>query len=132
MLFNSEVWQGMNSTDITMLETIDHQLMKVICNGHAKTPSEFYYLDTAAITINHVIASRRVLYLHNIMNRSEGELVKRVYTAQRNNPRKGDFIEFVKKDFQDIYEPIDEETIRLQKKNTFTRLTLMNIWQSTY
>ena len=25
----------------------------------------------------------------------------------------------MKKDFQDIYEPIDEETIRLQKKNTF-------------
>ena len=116
VLFNSEVWQGMNSTDITMLDKIDHQLMNIICNGHSKTPSEYYYLETATIPIKHIIYSRRIMYLHNILNRSEGELVKRVYVAQRNNPTKGDFIELVKQDLNDIGEDFDEEKMRCQTK----------------
>ena len=119
VLFNIEVWQGMNSTDITMLNTIDHQLMKVICNGHSITPSESYYLETAAIPIKHIITSHRIMYLHNIQNRSEGELVRRVYTAQKNNPTRGDFIELVKQVFQDFCEPFYEEAILLENKNTF-------------
>ena len=59
------------------------------------------------------------MYLHNILNRSEGELVKRVYVAQRNNPTKGDFIELVKQDLNDIGEDFDEETIRCQTKTIF-------------
>ena len=37
LLFNSEVWQGAGSSDIKCLKNVDHQLMRVICNGHAKT-----------------------------------------------------------------------------------------------
>ena len=59
------------------------------------------------------------MYLHNILNRSEGELVKRVYVAQRNNPTKGDFIELVKQDLNDIGEDFDEEKIRCQTKTIF-------------
>ena len=73
--------------------------------------SKFYYLETAAIPIKHIITYRRIMYLHNILNRSEGELVRRVYIAQKNNPTKGDFIELVKKDFHDMCEPFDEDSI---------------------
>ena len=48
VLFNSEAWQGLNETYITLMENIDHQVMKTICNGHSKTPNEFYYLETGA------------------------------------------------------------------------------------
>ena len=33
VLYDSEVWQGLRATDITMLETMDHQLMRVNCDG---------------------------------------------------------------------------------------------------
>ena len=46
VLFNCESWQGLCTTDITLLEKVDHQVMKVICDGHSKTPTEFYYLET--------------------------------------------------------------------------------------
>ena len=37
VLYNSEVWQGVNATDTAMLEHVDHQLLKLILSGHAKT-----------------------------------------------------------------------------------------------
>ena len=59
------------------------------------------------------------MYLHNILNRSKGELVKRVYEAQRNNPTKGDFIELLKQDLHDIGEVFDEDKIKCQSKTMF-------------
>ena len=119
VLFNSEVWQGLNSTDITMLEHVDHQLLKVICNGHAKTATEFLYLETASLPLKYIIASRRIMYLHNILTREDGELVKRIYKAQKENTSKGDFVELVRKDLDMIGEVFDEEAIILKNKTTF-------------
>ena len=67
VLFNSEVWQGLDATDLTMLQTVDHQMMRVIChNAHSKTPVEFLYLETAAQPLKYIISARRIMYLHNI------------------------------------------------------------------
>ena len=41
VMFNSETWQGLGSTDITMLEIVNHKLIHVIGNVHAKTPTKF-------------------------------------------------------------------------------------------
>ena len=101
VLYNSEVWQGLDSTDLTMLQNVDHQLMRVIChNAHSKTPVEFLYLETAAQPLKNVISSRRIMYLHNILSRNSDELVKRVFDAQKNNPTQGDFICLVKSDLE--------------------------------
>ena len=86
VLYNSEVWQGLNATDIAMLEHVDRQLLKVICSGHAKTANKFLYMETSALHLKHIIASRRIMYLQNILKRGEGELVKRVFEAQKNDP----------------------------------------------
>ena len=52
LLFNSEAWQGNGSSDIKCLENVDHQLMRVICNGYAKTPLEFMYMETAVTSLS--------------------------------------------------------------------------------
>ena len=96
VLYNSEVWQGPNATDIAMLDHVDRQLLKVICAGNAKTASEFLYLETSALPLKYIIASRRIIYLQHILKRAEGELIKRVYEAQKQHPTTGDFIELVK------------------------------------
>ena len=71
LLFNSEVWQGAGSSDIKCLENVDHQQMLVICNGRAKTPLEFMYMETAAHPLKYLIASSRIMYLHNILNKDD-------------------------------------------------------------
>ena len=47
VLFNLEVWPKLTVADITMLETVDHHLIRCICNSHAKTIFVFGNLSSA-------------------------------------------------------------------------------------
>ena len=111
VLFNSEVWPELSATDLTMLEKGDHRLIRSICQAHAKTPLEFLYMETSAQPLCHIMCSRRLMYLHNILSRDEHELVKRVFVAQRNQPSKGDFVELIKTDLNMIGEA-DEAVVK--------------------
>ena len=116
VLYNSEVWQGLKATDLTLLENIDHQLMCIICDGHFKRPVEFYYLETASQPLKSVIASRRIMYLHHFLGRRKEELIRRVFNAQKENLSPGDFIELLKGDLVNIGEAFDEEINGSQTK----------------
>ena len=95
-----------------MLQNIDHQIMRVICNNaHSKTPVEFLYLESATHPLKYILASRRIMYLHNILSKDKEELVRRVYEVQKNYPTPGDFICLVKEDLKTIGEPFDEDKI---------------------
>ena len=41
---------------------------------------------------------RRLLFHHHILKRPKTELIRKVYSAQKIKPTKGDFIELVEKD----------------------------------
>ena len=90
--------------------------MCIICDGHSKTPVEFYYLETASQPLKSILASRRIMYLHHILSRNSEELIKRVFNAQKDNITPGDFLELVKGDLANIGEAFDEESIMLQTK----------------
>ena len=51
VLFNSEAWSSINKRHIDENETIDRTIMKFLVGGHAKTPSEIFYLETATIPL---------------------------------------------------------------------------------
>ena len=70
VLYNSEVCQGLTATDLTILEVVDHQLLRLICDGHSKTPIEFCYLETASLPLKSILSSRRIMYLHHILGRN--------------------------------------------------------------
>ena len=100
VLFNTEVCYGLKPKDIEILSIVDHQILRYIIQAHAKTPNEFLYLETGAIPLSFIIASRRMIYLQNILKREPTELVRRVFEAQKSKPTKGDFIELVLEDFE--------------------------------
>ena len=77
---------------------MDEHLLIYLVNGHAKTSKEFLYLESGAIHIKFIISSRRMLYLQTILKRSEDELTKRVYLAQKADAVKGDFAKLIKTD----------------------------------
>ena len=119
VLFNSEVWPELSATDLAMISNADHRLIRTICQAHSKTPIEFLYMETAAQPLQYIISSRRLMYLHNILSREEGELVKRVYRAQSDRPTKGDFVELVKADLEMIGATLNENKIQTQTKGEF-------------
>ena len=73
-------------------------------NGNAKTPIEFLYLDAAAIPIQMIIASRRLMYHQTILKRVDKELTKRIYKEQTIHPTPGDFVKLLEEDFKIIEE----------------------------
>ena len=77
------------------------------------------YMETAVTPLKYIIASRRIMYLHSILNRSSEDLIHRVYIAQRNNPTKGDFVQLVKADLEDINVSYNEEYFKSLKKDQF-------------
>ena len=50
-----------------------------------------------------------MLYFQTIVTRSEMELIRRVYNAQRDDPVKGDWVNILKEDFKYISEEVNEE-----------------------
>ena len=52
-----------------------------------------------------------MIYLQNILKRDEGELVRRVYNAQKKKPTVGDYSTLVQEDFNHINVPLDETVI---------------------
>ena len=68
-----------------------------------------------------VIATRRMMYLQNILKRRKEEFVKRVFEAQKLNPVKVDWIELVKKDFNNVGINLNETEISEKKLNLNTK-----------
>ena len=118
-LLNSEAWHGVKETDIKLLEKVDESLLRGILNSHAKIPLEALYLETGALPIRFIIASRRLMYLHSILEKDSKELVRRIYDAQKANTSPGDFVELIAEDKAAINLSISEEQIKSLKKAKF-------------
>ena len=98
VLYNSEAWHGITKKHVEDLSIVDKNLMRFILSAHAKTPTEFLYLESGVKPVNFVISSRRLNYKKEIHMRDDHELIKRVLQAQIKNPVKGDWTELVKID----------------------------------
>ena len=60
-------------------------------------------------------------YLYEILKRDKYELVRRVFSAQVENPSNGDFIKLVEEDFKIIGEKIDFKSIGQMTKTQFKK-----------
>ena len=131
-LFNSESWHGVTKEEIRQLEVVDHFLLRSICGAHAKVPVEHLYLETGALPISDVIRARRLIYLQTILNRSEQELTRRVYTAQKKNPSRGDWTELIKEDMEAIGVKLNDEEIAQMGSYDYKKLIKSKVREATF
>ena len=110
ILTNSEAWHSISKQNIEDLEVRDRMLLRYIMGAHAKVQTEFLYLESGAKPLQHVITSRRLLYLQTILKRPQTELVRQVYEAQKDNPVRGDWINPVEEDLK-IIKMVGKENI---------------------
>ena len=130
-LFNSEAWHGVKITDIKLLEKVDESLLRGILNAHSKIPVEALYLETGSVPIRYIISSRRLMYLHSILQRDSDELVRKVYEAQKVVITPGDFLELVEEDKELINLEISEDEIKSMKKAKFITIVRRKITRRT-
>ena len=101
-LTNREVKYGLTEKNLEDLENIDKILLRKILNAHSKTPVESLYLETGILPLKVVLKSRRIMYLHHILRRKEGNLLLKFFKAQSEYPANNDWSETVKKDLKDF------------------------------
>ena len=85
-----------------MIAKVDEDLLRDFPKAHSKIPLGALYLETGSIPIRFIIKSRRLSYLHTILQREFEELVKELHTAQKVDPIQGVFFEILTEDARDI------------------------------
>ena len=107
-------------------------LHRKILSAHPKIPLEALFLETMSIPIRYVLASRRILYLHAILQRDKNEMIRKVYDAQKNNPSPGDFTELVRKDCESIKLLLSDQEISKLPRERFRNIVRMKISNASF
>ena len=131
-LFNSEAWHGVKNDEIKLLEKVDECLLRSILNAHSKIPVEALYLETGSVPIRYIISSRRLMYLHSIIQKDPKELVRKVYEAQKEDVSPGDFYELVMEDKALINLELSEDEMKSMKKTKFKTIVKSKMRNAAY
>ena len=131
-MFNSEAWHGLSKSQIVAFEKIDEALLKGLMVCHAKIPIPALYLETGQVPVRYILACRRLLYLQTILQRSEGELIRKVYLAQRTDTTDGDFCQLVDGDRDLIDLQLEDDQIANMSPFDFKNLVKLKARQASF
>lgn len=115
ILTNTEVWHNFKKCEVEELEELDRSLIRKVLKVPITTPKEALHLELGILPIGAIIKSRRLMYLHYLLNLDNSEMLHKVFITQWNKPVKGDWSEIVKEDLED-FEIRDTEVMKNEKK----------------
>ena len=122
ILTNIEVAYGLTVENIKSLEILDRILLRKILGSHAKSPSCSLHLELGCLSLKFVIISRRLNFLHYILNRPDGDLLKNFFEVQNKNPVKNDWVLTIKEDIDSLKINLNLEQIKELSKDKFSAL----------
>ena len=91
-------------------------------SAHPKIPIKALHLETKSVPIRFIIASRRIMYLHTILQRHENEMMRQTYEAQKVQPLQGDFVKLVNEDCETIGLKTTKKEIQNISKEKFKKI----------
>ena len=97
-LTNMETWPNCTVARIEMFERIEQTFLRKILQAHSKTPIESLYLELGVIPFRFHLMTRRIMYLHLVLQRDDDEITKKVVILQKEHCRNGDFYTQTKAD----------------------------------
>ena len=122
ILFNAEVWYGLSKAEVIEFEKLDRLLLRRILAVPFSTPKEAFFLELGIVPIGVLIKTRRIQYLHNLVNKNEKEMIHQFFTTQWNNPIKADWTETVRNDLEEFGLPEDFGFLKSKSKSSFKKL----------
>ena len=119
LLSNSESWFNLTLKEIESLEKVDEALLRKLFSSQVSTPREALYLESGNIPIRFVLMSRRLNFLHYMLNQDEDSLIRSVLFAQIENPVNGDWITTVLEDLKTLEIHLSLDEIQRSSKINF-------------
>ena len=121
ILFNAEIWYGLNKAEINDFEDLDRLLLRRILKAPISSPKESFHLELGLIPIGEIIKIRRIQYLHHLVTRDQNEMLFQFFLTQLTNPTKGDWTETVKVNLEEYEIPLDFEQLKIKSKDSFKK-----------
>ena len=85
-------------------------------------PNEMLYIELGCLPIKYIVSTRRLLFLHYIINEDESSLISQVFKAPMNQPFKDDWYLAVIRDIQDFKLDLDIDEIKQMSLYKFRNL----------
>ena len=96
-------------------------MLRGILNAPRMTPKALLYLELEVLPIGYIIKSRRLMFIHYILNQNEESLVIKFFNAQMENSTKADWTSQIKKDLTELEINLEIKDIKLMSKNKFKK-----------
>ena len=122
ILTNAESWHGLSDAQIGQLESVDRLLLRQILKTPVSTPTEALFLELGILSIGTIIKSRRINFLHYLLQCNDSQMVQKVFFVQWNRPVKNDWVLAVRQDLQDFKIEDHLSTIKNQSSDSFKNL----------
>ena len=86
LLLNAQTWNGITQKDHDELEKIQSQAVKRLLRIPYTTPTRGLYAELGIMTVKNQIKIKQCVFLHKILNKSEGKLARQVLMQQAEMP----------------------------------------------
>ena len=132
ILTNLEASYGLTAAEVTELEQMDENLMRLILECPMSVPKEMLYLEMGVTPIRYILMSRRLMFYHYILKQPEESLIRRFYKTQRSNPSKNDWSLTVKSNLETLEVNASEEDIGTMSQYVFRKLVNTHIKKEAF
>ena len=113
----------MKEKEIRLLEEIDEKLLLRALSAPVSTPRAILYLDLGVLPLRYVIITRRLMYLHYILNQDKKTMLSKFFFSQNAKPLKGDWCLTIQKDMKLLgLNTLSLEDIQKLKKTEFKNI----------
>ena len=123
MLFNSEAWYNLTSSELDLLETIDVAFLRQLLKAPKGTPKEMLFLELGCMPLRDIIRERRFVFLHYLLNEDSASMVNKFLKSQLKNRTKRDWVTSVQADLDSLgLGDLTMERIKNMKKTSFMNM----------
>ena len=120
--FNSEAWYNITEAEITLLETVDLQLLRGILKAPKSTPKEMLFLELGVVPFKEIVRKKRLIFLHYILQQKEDSLIAKVFESKVKNPKSRNWVTTVRKDLLELNLNMKFDDIKIMKKITYMNI----------
>ena len=132
MLNNSESWIDITKQDIEKLEKPDKILIRSILGSQGNPSTVFMYLELGFLPVKYVIMKKRLNFLKYILNENMNTMLRKVYEVLKTDSRKGDFVDLVQHDLNDLEIELSENEIQNTTKVQWKRFINIKVKEAAF
>ena len=112
MLNNAESWININQKDIKALEKPDIMLQRKLLSESGNPSICFMNLELGILPVRFVLMKKRLTFLHYILNESMESMISKVFSALKEDSRRGDFVYLTNQDRKELHITLSNEETR--------------------